>query len=60
MSEQKFKIIYILRLLTEYCRMKSFQKDEICMSYGGRLILDTDTPESLGLKEGDKVEVFHK
>ena len=28
--------------------------------FGGHEILDTDTPNSIGLKEGDTIEVFDK
>ena len=46
--------------MTEYCKIKKLKRDLVSFYFGGREILDTDTPNSLGLKEGDKIEVFDK
>ena len=47
-------------MLTEYCRMKNIEKDQFCLSYGGRQILDTDTPKSLGLTDGEIIDVHYR
>ena len=40
--------------------MKNIEKDQFCLSYGGREILDTDTPKSLGLTDGEIIDVNYR
>ena len=38
--------------------MKNIERNMACFSYNGTFILDTDTPESIGLKEGGLVDAW--
>ena len=46
--------------MIEYCQTKNIEKNQVCFSYGGRHIKDTDTPKSLGLKNGDVIELKYR
>ena len=48
------------RLFMNYCRVKNLKRDNMSFQFKGREILDTDTPNSIGLKEGDKIDVLDK
>ena len=43
-----------------YCRVKNLKRDNMSFQFKGREILDTDTPNSIGLKECDKIDVLEK
>ena len=44
----------------DYCKIKNIKRELVSFHFGGREILDTDTPKSIGLKEGDKIDVSDK
>ena len=54
------KYINFFRLFILYCRTKNIEKDHVFFSYGGRPIRDTDTPKSLGLKDGDVIQLKYR
>ena len=54
------KYINFFSLLILYCRTKNIDKDLVYFSYGGRPIRDTDTPKSLGLRNGDAIELKYR
>jgi len=59
----KYKIktsITLDRLFTSYCKIKNLKKEMLIFQFQGREILDTDTPNSIGLKEGNKIDVLDK
>jgi len=48
------------RLFTNYCKTKNLKRGSVSFKFQGREILDTDTPNSIGLKEGHKIDVLEK
>jgi len=47
-------------LLILYYQTKNIEKDLVFFSYGGRPVRDTDTPKSLGLKNGAVIELKYR
>ena len=45
-------------MLAEYCELNNIDKDDVCFNYGDQLILDTDTPKSLGLEYGETLDIY--
>ena len=41
--------------MTDFCKMRGLERKLVCFLYNGRDLFETDTPKSVGLKEGDKI-----
>ena len=51
---------YYFRLIADFCKIRGLEKEKVCFMYNGREVNETDTPESIGLKEGDNIDCFDR
>ena len=51
---------YYFRLIADFCKIRGLEKEKVCFMYNGREVTETDTPESIGLKEGDNIDCFDR
>ena len=45
--------------MADFCKIWGHEKEMVFM-YKGQEILETDTPNSIGLKEGDTIDCFDR
>ena len=46
--------------MNDFCQIRGLKRKLVCFIYNGREVFETDTPESIGLKEGDYVDCFDR
>ena len=46
--------------MTDFCKTRGLEKEMVCFMYNGLEVAETDTPESIGLKEGDNIDCFDR
>ena len=46
--------------MADFCKIRGLEKEMVRFIHNGREILETDTPESIGLKEGDNIDCFDR
>ena len=47
-------------MMADFCKIRGLEKEKVCFMYNGREVTVTDTPESIGLKEGDNIDCFDR
>ena len=51
---------HITRLMHDFSMTRGLDRKLVCFIYNGQEIFETDTPKSIGLKEGDNTYVFDR
>ena len=46
--------------MADFCKISGLEKAKVSFMYNGREVIETDTPESIGLKEGDNTDCFDR
>lgn len=46
--------------MMDFCKLKNLDRKLVCFIFNGREVFETDTPESIGLKEGDNIDCYEK
>ena len=46
--------------MTEFCNYMYLKREEVKFMYNGAIIYDLDTPNSIGLRDGDKIGAFDR
>ena len=46
--------------MTEFCKVRGLERKLVCFMLNGREVFETDTPRSIGLKEGDQIDCFYR
>ena len=46
--------------MDDFCKMRGLERKLVCFMYNGREVFETDTPMSIGLKEGDNIDCFDR
>ena len=47
-------------MMADFCKMRGLEKEKVCFMYNGQEVIETDTPKSIGLKEGDNIDCFDR
>ena len=47
----------MFRFINDVCKKSGIHRDRLCFMYKGREVFESDTPNSIGLKEGDIIDV---
>ena len=48
----------IFRLMDDACKKRGFQRENWCFIFNGKIVLETDTPRSIGMKESDNIDMY--
>ena len=48
------------RMMDDFCKIRGLEKEMVCFMYNGLEVSETDTPKSIGLKEGDNIDCFDR
>ena len=46
--------------MADFCETRGLQKEMVCFMYNGEEVFETDTPNSIDLKEGDNIDCFDR
>ena len=46
--------------MADFCKIRGIKKEMVCFMYYGQEVFETDTPKSIGLKEGDNIDCFDR
>jgi len=60
-NEMKYRVrteIALGRLKASYCRAMGLEVEALCFVFDGQRIADQDTPNSLGMINGDVIEIY--
>ena len=44
--------------MDEFCKTRGLQRKLVCFIFNGNIVLETDTPMSVGLKKDDDIDVY--
>ena len=44
----------------EFCKAKGLERSSVSFMYNGREVFENDSPNSIGLKEGDNIDCFDR
>ena len=51
---------FFFRLMADFCKTRGLVKEMVCFMYNGQEVFETDTPNSIDLKEGDNIDCFDR
>ena len=46
--------------MNAFCKIRGLERESVCFMHNGREVVVTDTPNSIGLKEGDNIDVYDR
>ena len=47
-------------MMDDFCKIRGLDKEKVCFMYNGQGVNETDTPKSIGLKEGDNIYCYDR
>ncbi|KAL1454981.1 hypothetical protein WDU94_009108 [Cyamophila willieti] len=50
----------LVKLMNAYCRRRNIDLDSIRWRHDGDFVSKLDTPEKLGMEDGDEIEIFQE
>lgn len=51
---------HCFRFMTDFCKKRGLQRNMVSFMYNDREIFESDTPNSICMKEGDNIDCFDK
>ena len=46
--------------MEKFCEASGFKRQNIRLKFNGREVLETDTPNSIGMNEGDYIDIVNR